>query len=224
VADTALKLEQRIERCCRQRLQLGPLGDERLGDDSLRGAVHTRVGDGREPVFELGIEIVEIAEASREEEVLPDVAERSLDLALGLGAVRPARPWMEAVMLCERQQRSIIDDAAIAVLACHGRLHAVVKDFDRHAADRRKSLHMAAQQRLQVLMHYKAGEDESRMAEHHREEPNDTRHAGLVSEDGHEAGKIHLRLLPGRRLKSHLERLRCVAGTYRSRESLHGRM
>ena len=96
MADAALELEQRVERRCRQRLQLGPLGGKRLGDDLLRGAVYARVGDSCEPVIQLGVEIVEIAEAAREEEVLPDVAERTLDLALGLGAVRPARPRMEA--------------------------------------------------------------------------------------------------------------------------------
>ena len=47
----------------RQRLQLGLLGSERLGDDPLRRAVHAHVGDGGQPVVELGVEIVEIAEA-----------------------------------------------------------------------------------------------------------------------------------------------------------------
>jgi hypothetical protein len=40
VADTPLELEQRVERPCRQRLQLGPLGGKCLSDDFLGGAVH----------------------------------------------------------------------------------------------------------------------------------------------------------------------------------------
>jgi hypothetical protein len=58
IRSAALELEQRVE-CRRQRLQLGPLGGKRLGDDLLRGAVYARVGDGCEPVIELGVEIVE---------------------------------------------------------------------------------------------------------------------------------------------------------------------
>ena len=134
MADAALELEQRVERRRRQRPQLGPLGGKRLGDDLLRGAVYARVGDSCEPVIQLGVEIVEIAEAAREEEVLPDVAERTLDLALGLGAVRPARARMEAVMLCERQQRPVtcalsfsrIARRSLALQPAHSRCHQFV--------------------------------------------------------------------------------------------------
>ena len=68
------------------------------------------------------------------------------------------------------------------VLAGHRRLHAIVEDLDRHAADRREGLHVTAQQRLQVLMHDEAREDEAGMAEHQREQPDDPGHAGLVGE------------------------------------------
>ena len=54
--------------------------------------LHAHVGHGREPVVELRVEILEIAERPGEEEVLPDVAEGPLDLALRLGPVRPAGP------------------------------------------------------------------------------------------------------------------------------------
>ena len=65
VADTPLELEQCVKRPRRQRLQLGPLGGKRLGDDFLRGAVHPHIGDSREPIIELAVKIVEIAEAAR---------------------------------------------------------------------------------------------------------------------------------------------------------------
>jgi hypothetical protein len=66
----------------RQRLQLGLLGRERLGDDLLGGGVDADIGDGIEPVDQLSVEIVEIAEVAAEEEVLADMAERPLDLPL----------------------------------------------------------------------------------------------------------------------------------------------
>jgi hypothetical protein len=68
-----------------QCLQLGLLGGERLGDNALRRTMGADVGDGVEPIGELSIEVVEVAEAASEEEVLPDVAERPLG--------RQARGW-----------------------------------------------------------------------------------------------------------------------------------
>ncbi|ESY18628.1 hypothetical protein X749_30195 [Mesorhizobium sp. LNJC391B00] len=41
------------------------------------------IGDGVEPVLQLVVQAVEIAERAGQEEVLVDVAKRSLDLALG---------------------------------------------------------------------------------------------------------------------------------------------
>src|SRR3954451_3237890 len=91
VADAALQLEHGIEAMLGQRLQLGLLGGERLGDDALRCAMGADVGDGVEPIGQLSIEVVKVAEAASEEEVLPDIAERSLNLALnrhdGIGAL-----------------------------------------------------------------------------------------------------------------------------------------
>jgi hypothetical protein len=46
-----------------QRLQLGLLGGERLGDDALRCAMGADVGDGVEPIGQLSIEVVKVAEA-----------------------------------------------------------------------------------------------------------------------------------------------------------------
>jgi hypothetical protein len=79
VADAPFQLEHRIEAMLGQHLQLGLLGRESLGDDPLGGAVNADIGDGIKPVGELGVEVFEITEATAEEEVLADVAERSLD-------------------------------------------------------------------------------------------------------------------------------------------------
>jgi hypothetical protein len=51
-------------------------------------------------------------------------------------------------MTRQRQQRAVISDVALVVLAGHRSLHAVVQDLDRHAADRLEGLDMTAQQRL----------------------------------------------------------------------------
>jgi hypothetical protein len=87
-----------------QHLQLGLLGRESLGDDSLSGAVDADVGDGIEPVDELSVEVLEVAEAAIEKEVLADIAERALDLPLGLCPIGPAGARLEAIMLCQREQ------------------------------------------------------------------------------------------------------------------------
>ena len=194
VADAALELEHGIEAMLGQRLQLRLLGGERLGDDALGRAMDADVGDGVEPIGELSVEIVEIAEAASEEEVLADVAERPLNLALGFGPVRPAGAGLEAIVLRQRQQRAIVDDVAVIVLAGHRRLHAVVEDLDRHAAERVERLDMTAEQRLQVLVHDVAREHEARVAEHQAEQPDDPAGAGIVGEVDHEAGKVDLRL------------------------------
>jgi len=82
VADPALELQEGIERRRRQWLKFALLGGERGRDDLLRRAVHAHVGDGRQPIVELDIEVVEIAEAARKEEVLPDIAERPLEFSM----------------------------------------------------------------------------------------------------------------------------------------------
>ena len=71
---------------------------------------------------------------------------------------------------------------ALAILADHRRLHPVVEDLDRHAADGLEGQHVAAQQRLQVLMQDEAGEDIAGVAEHQREQPDDPGHARLIGE------------------------------------------
>jgi hypothetical protein len=44
------------------------------------------------------VQIVEIAEAAGKEEVLADIAEWSLDLSLGFGAIGPAGLRLEAIV------------------------------------------------------------------------------------------------------------------------------
>jgi hypothetical protein len=102
VTDAPLQLEHRVKAMLRQRLQLELLGRERLGDDALGGAVNADIGDGVEPVDELSIEVVEVAEAAAEKEVLADIAERSLDFPLRLRPIGPAGARLKALMPRQR--------------------------------------------------------------------------------------------------------------------------
>ena len=113
---------------------------------------------------------------------------------------------------------------ADVVLAGHRRLHAVVEDLDRHAAERGERLDVTAQQRLQVLMHDVAREDEARMAEHQAEQPDDPAGAGIVGEVDDEAGKVDLCLQARRRLEAHLVGLGAVLGADRGQIALHRRI
>lgn len=108
-ADPALDRQHHVVGARRQRDQVRPLVGERLVHRPAGGRVDARVGDLRPPRPEAGVEVVEVAERAVEEEVLADVAERPLDLALGLGAVGPARPRRRAVVLQQHQQRRVVD-------------------------------------------------------------------------------------------------------------------
>lgn len=90
LGDAALQAQHRLERSGGQRLEAGALLGEVVTDDAMGGGVHPGIGDLVEPLAELSIEIIAVAEAAAEEEVLADIAERPLDLALGLGTIRLA--------------------------------------------------------------------------------------------------------------------------------------
>jgi len=184
------------------RLLLG----EGLVDDALRGRVDTGIGDVVEPMPELSVEIIEIAERSAEEEVLANIAERSFNFTLGLGPVRPAGLGLEAVMSCKVDQAAVVNHETVGILADHRGLHPVVKDLARHPANRVERGNVAAEHGLQVLVNDKTRPDQARMAEDHREQPDDMRDPGLIGELDLKAGEIDLGLLAGRRLEAHLER------------------
>src|SRR3546814_16714225 len=76
------------------RLLLG----ERLVDDPARGGVHPGVRDAVQPAPQLLVEVIQVAERAGQEEVLADVAERPLDLALRLRPVGLAGARVEAVV------------------------------------------------------------------------------------------------------------------------------
>ena len=113
--------------------------------------MHARVGDHIEPSTELRVQIVEIAEGAAEEEVLANVAERPLDLALGFRPIGPAGARLEAVMAGEVDEGAVVDDEPVGVLADDRGLHAIVEDRARRAADRLEGGDVTAQDALQIL-------------------------------------------------------------------------
>ena len=162
--DAPVQPQHRLERPGRQRLEARPLLGEVLGDDAPRGGVGARVGDIVQPLPELGVEVVEVAEAAGEEEVLADVAERALDLTLGLGPIGPARLGQEAVVARQLEQGRVEQDDAVGVLAADHGAHAVVEDLARHAAQRLEGRRVAAQHGLQVLVRDEARPDQPAVA------------------------------------------------------------
>ena len=189
----------------RQGLERTPFFDKRLVDHPPGRRMHARIGNRVEPMPQLTIQIFEIAEGAGEKEVLPDIAERPLDLAFRLCPVGPAGARLEAVMAAQIEERAIVNHAPVQVLADHRGLHAVVEDFAGNPADRLKRGDMTAQHRLQILMKDEASPDQPGVAEYHREQPNNAVDARLVSKFDHELGEVDLRLLAGRRLKANLK-------------------
>ena len=61
---------------------------EGLIDDALGRGVRARIGHRIEPMAQLGVQIVEIAERAGKEEVLADIAIGPLYLSLGFGPIR----------------------------------------------------------------------------------------------------------------------------------------
>ena len=88
--DPPFQLENRAERRLRQRFEVRLLLGEGLIDDALSRGVHARIGYAIEPITQLGVQIVEIAEGAGEEEVLAHSADRPLDFSLRFCPIRPA--------------------------------------------------------------------------------------------------------------------------------------
>ena len=199
------RLEHGVERPGRQGLEERPLLGEVLGDDPAGGGVHAAVGHLVEPLPELGVEVVEVAEGAGEEEVLAHVAEGPLHLALGLGPVGPARLGQHAVVRGQVQELGVVDDASLVDLAEDRRLHAVVEDLLGRTAQGLEGGDVAAENGGEVLAGDEAGPHHAAVAEDEGEQPDDALHPRLVGELGLEEGEVHLALLAGRGLEATLE-------------------
>jgi hypothetical protein len=114
--DPAFQHEDRAERRQRQHFEMPLLLGEGLLTTRGGRGVHARIGHHIQPIAQVSIQVVEIAERAGEEEVLADIAIGSLDLSLCFGPIRTAGPGLEAIMSGEVDQRPVVDDAAAGVV------------------------------------------------------------------------------------------------------------
>ncbi len=102
VTDPSLDGQHGAIRDRRQHRQARLFFGKGLVHDAPGGSMNPRVGDHLTPAVELGVQIVEIPESPRQEEVLPNVAERPFDLAQPSGPDRPDRPVLRHPGTCAR--------------------------------------------------------------------------------------------------------------------------
>ena len=221
MADPALKLENRTERDQRQGLQCWHFLSKGFVHDPPRRCMQARIGDRAEPAIELGIQINQVAEHAAKEEVLPDVAERALNLALGLRPIGTAGLGQIAVMFRKFPERPIIDDAAILILADNCGFHAVVKDLARHAADRLERCPVASQYARHRLAQNEPTPDQPGEAQHHGEQPHHLHTIRRISKTHPELRKVDLSLLTRRSLEPHSIGLAAPGRTHRTHRVAH---
>ena len=118
-------------------------------------------------------------------------------LTLRFRPIWPASTRLEAIMPRKVEKSAVVDDKTIRVLPDNRGLHAVVENLARHTADRLERGDVAAQHRLQILVDDEPRPDQTRIAEHHGEQPDDARHPWLIGELNFEPGEIDLGLLAG---------------------------
>ncbi len=128
-----IQLRHDLKRSGKQRLEAGPLLSGMRGHPRRVVACTRAWATSSSHPAQLLAQVVEVAEAVGKEEVLADVAERALDLALPLDPVRSARFGREAVVVGACQQGCIADDARITLPGDRG-AHAVAGNLGGHAA------------------------------------------------------------------------------------------
>ena len=205
LGDPPLQLEDGSEGDRRRRQERRLLRGEGLGHHAPGGAMDAEVGDLVQPVPELAVQVVEIAETAALEEVLADVAEGPLDLALGLGPVGFAGLGGKTVVTGEIDQGPVEDYLTFRVLADDRGFHAVVEDLPWHAAEVVEGRQVAAHDFIQALARHEAGEEVTAEAQHHGEQPDHSGLARLVGEAEAEVGEVDLGLLARPCLEAALE-------------------
>ena len=108
-------------------------------------------------------------------------------------------------MAGEVDQRPVVDNVALGVLAADRGLHPVIEDLARPAVERGEGGEVTAQHGLQALMQDEARPEQAAVAEHQGEQPDDACDARLVGERHLELGEVDLRLVAGRGLEADFE-------------------
>jgi len=127
LAHPALHRQHGAVRDLRERRQMGNFLGKGVINHAPGGGVNARIGHLGPPGVELAVEIGHVPERASQEEVLPDIAEWALDLALGLGPIRLAGARHRAVMVQQRHQGGIVGHHNSLILADHGGLHPVIE-------------------------------------------------------------------------------------------------
>ena len=169
-----------------------------------RGAVPTHVGRALQPPRRLLVQILVVDERASVEEVLPEVADRPLHLALGLRPVRPARARHEAPVRREAQELRVQHQfpAADAVVRQHHRAHLVEQQFRRNPAEARERALQPVDQHRHRLPPVEAQPQQARVAQHYHQ-------SVAPPPRQRERPEVHLPLTARRRLEPHrrLDRL-----------------
>src|SRR5262245_57984804 len=77
-----------------------------IADEAVLGVPRdaASVCDARDPLGELGIELIETRESTSGKERVAEVVDSALDLALFIGAIRCAGTGREVIMACELKE------------------------------------------------------------------------------------------------------------------------
>jgi hypothetical protein len=170
---------------------------EALAWPLTRRGVHPHIGDVVEPVASLLIEIGIIGKRAAVGEIVAEVAHGPLDLALGLGAIRPTRARCEAPVVREAEKLEIADKrpALQPQITRDHRLHLVEEQLLWDAAEVAKRVLEPVDQRPHVLARVEPAPQHARVAEHDEQRvPHAPRER--------ESGEVDLRLPTRRRLEA----------------------
>ena len=133
-----------------------------------RRPVHPHIGDVVEPLASLLIEIRVIGKRPTVDEIVAQVAHRTLDFALGLRAIGSTRARREAPVMREAEKLEIAHERAALQpqVARDHRLHLIEEQLLRDAAELAKRLLESLDQRPHVLAQVKPAPQQARVAEH----------------------------------------------------------
>ena len=116
----------------------------------------------------LGVEIVDIFEGARGEEIVADVANGPLHAALLVASGDAYGARFEPISRGERQKRGVEADR-IALAFEDGALEIVVENDSGNRAERRESQGVAGEERIDPGVEEEAQEHPARVAQHHHE-------------------------------------------------------
>ena len=158
------------------------------------------VGDVRQPVQPLPVQVVEVNKVCAHPEVLTHIAHHALHFALRLGAIRLAGVGRKAIVQSEVQIARIPVNLAPCAPAQDGGLQVVVQHLLRHPAKVLESVLVTAQPGAHIRPCAELQIQHPRVAQRHDEGVQALLPA-LVT-DVAKAAPVHLRLLPRQRLEA----------------------